>query len=196
MAMFSITALGEGVMGVIFVVWVTEVLRGGAQEMGWLMSAQAVGGLLGGLAIGALSSRLSTKMMAGFGAIAFGLIDIALFTYPLVFAGLWPGLILIAIVGLPAAAVGASWTTLLQSSVKDEFRGRIFGAVGTTSSLLRLLGLLLAGTLGGLVSPILLLDLFQGGAYLIAGLIALLALSGTTFQVVRRAQPQVSVDLE
>lgn len=196
MAIFAITAFGEGVMGVIFVVWVTEVLHGGAQEMGWLMSAQAVGGLLGGLAIGALSSRLSTYRLASLGPFAFGLLDIALFTYPLVLSGLWPGLLLIAIVGLPAAACGASWTTLMQTGVQDEYRGRVFGAIGTTQSLLSLLGLLVAGMLGGLVSPILLLDLFQGGSYVFAGLVAIVALSGTTLQVLRHPQPQVSVDVD
>ncbi|MBA3944686.1 MAG: MFS transporter, partial [Herpetosiphonaceae bacterium] len=194
MAMFAIGALGEGVMGVIFVVWVKEVLRGGAQELGWLMSAQAVGGLLGGLAIGALSSSFSPRRLAGLAPIIFALIDIALFTYPLMLAGLWPGLLLIAIVGLPAAAIGASWTTLMQSGVKDEYRGRIFGAIGTTQSLFRLGGLLVAGALGGVLSPILLLDLFQGGSYLLAGLIAILALSGPVAQVLRKSQSQASIN--
>jgi MFS family permease len=195
-AMSAIGSLGEGVMGVIFVVWVKEVLGGGAQELGWLMSAQAVGGLLGGLAIGMLSRHLSTLRLVTLGPITFALGDIALFTYPLVLSGLWPGLLLIALVGLPAAASGASRTTLMQSGVRDEYRGRVFGAVGTTQSLLRLVGLLIAGALGGRVSPILLLDLFQGGSYLLVGLVALLTLSRTTTRMLGRSQPHVAVDLD
>ncbi len=193
MSMFAIGSLGEGVMGVIFVVWVKEVLHGGAQELGWLMSAQAVGGLLGGLVIGGLSRGFSTHRLASLGPITFALLDIALFTYPVVLSGLWPGLLLIAIVGLPAAAIGASWTTLMQSGIKDEYRGRVFGAIGTTQSLFRLGGLLVAGALGGVLSPILLLDLFQGGSYLLAGLIAIVVLSGPATQALRNSQPQASV---
>lgn len=175
--MFAITALGEGVMGVIFVVWVRVVLNGGAQELGWLMSAQAVGGIIGGLAIGAFGTRVPASRLAGVAAVVFGLLDAALFTYPVTGIALWPGLVLIGIVGLPAAACGSSWLTLLQRGVRNEYRGRVFGALGTTQSLLRLAGLLVAGVLGSLLSPIVLLDLFQSGSYILAGLIALLAFS-------------------
>ena len=84
----------------------------------------------------------------------------------------------------------------MQSGVRDEYRGRVFGAVGTTQSLLRLVGLLIAGALGGRVSPILLLDLFQGGSYLLASLVALLTLSATTMQTLGHSQPHVAVDLD
>src|SRR5207249_1937557 len=47
--MLAIGSLGEGVMSVLFVGFVNRVVGGGAPELGWLMSAQAVGGLLGSL---------------------------------------------------------------------------------------------------------------------------------------------------
>jgi len=178
LSMFAITALGEGVMGVIFVVWVREALHGGASDIGWLMSAQAVGGILGGLAIGVLGTRLSPRLLAAAGSIVFGLIDAALFTYPALRPVLWPGLLFIAVVGIPASACFSSWTTLLQEGVRDEMRGRVFGALGTTQGLLRLIGLLAAGLLGTIVSPIVLLDVFQSGSYVVAGIIAALGLSG------------------
>ena len=56
-ALIAITSLGEGVFGVLFVVFVNRILGGGAQEIGWLMSAQAVGGLIGGGLVGWLGSR-------------------------------------------------------------------------------------------------------------------------------------------
>jgi MFS family permease len=196
LARFALSALGEGVMSVMFVVWVKDVLRGGAQELGWLMSAQAVGGLLGGLALGALSSRLAPHALVRLGPIAFGLIDMALFTYPVLLDSLWPGLVLIAMVGLPAAAAGASLTTLLQTSVPDAYRGRVFGALGTTQSLVGLIGLLVAGGLGGVLSPVLLLDVFQGGAYLLVGLLAILVLPPVPAATPARAQPPVTADAE
>jgi MFS family permease len=158
------------------VVWVQQVLRGGALEFGWLMSAQAVGGLVGGLVIGYLGSRFAPVHLTGWGMVLFGLIDIVLFTYPLFFSGLAPGLALIALVGIPASAAMSGSMTLLQTSADDEFRGRIFGTLNTTSALLRLVGTLLAGFLGAVLGPILMLDVMQGGSYLLAGVLALLLL--------------------
>ncbi len=177
LTMLAIGALGEGVMSGIFVVWIKNVLHGGALELGWLMSAQAVGGLLGGLAIGALGSRLAPLWMARIAPIAFGLIDMALFSYPLILPGVWPGLILIAVVGLPAAAIGAGVMTLLQTAVRDDYRGRVFGALGTTQSLIGLVALGIAGVLGDRLNPILLLVAFQGGSYVVFGLIAIVFLT-------------------
>ena len=52
-------------------------------------------------------------------------------------------------------------------------RPRFFGSLGTSSSLLMLVGTLTAGAVGGLLGPIALLN-FQGGAYVVAGVFVLL----------------------
>jgi len=181
----GIASFGEGVFSVMFVVWVNDVLAGGARELGWLMSAQAVGGLLGGALLGPVLARLGPVRLLGFGAVLFGLLDVALFNYPRLVPGLWPGLLLIALVGLPAITIGAGFATLVQRAVEDEFRGRVFGVIGTSSALLRLAGTLVAGLLGGLVGPLLLLNL-QGGSYVVMGLLALRCLPGTA-AIIERA---------
>jgi MFS family permease len=73
------------------------------------------------------------------------------------------------VVGIPAVAVGASWNTLVQTRVEDAYRGRIFGVVGTTSGMGLLVGTLIGGALGGVAGPILLLNVFQGGSYIVGG---------------------------
>lgn len=171
----AVTALGEGVFGVMFVVWVADVLGGNARELGWLMSAQAVGGLLGGVALGSLTTRVAPASLLGIGSLAFGLLDLALFNYPLVFSGIWLGILLIALVGVPTIGIGAGFITLIQQSVQDAYRGRVFGIMGTTSSLLRLVGTLIAGALGGIAGPLVLLNI-QGGSYMVMGLLALIVL--------------------
>ncbi len=55
-----------------------------------------------------------------------------------------------AVAGLAAAAWLISSETLLQLGVSDQFRGRIFGTLGTTSALASLVGMLLAGALADL----------------------------------------------
>lgn len=172
LALQGIGYLGEGVFGVMFVVWVTDILAGGARELGWFMSAQAVGGLLGGMLLGPLLGKIGTVRLLGLGSVVFGLLDLALFNYPRVVAGLWPGLVLIGLVGVPAITIGATFATLLQRAVGDEFRGRVIGVFGTTSAVLRLTGTVVAGALGGAVGPLLLLNV-QGGAYVALGLLAL-----------------------
>ncbi len=173
----AVSALGEGVFSVMFVVWVDQVLDGGARELGWLMSAQAVGGLLGGAVLGSVVRRHAPVRVFGIGSIAFGLLDLALFNYPLVLSGIWLGLVLIGLVGIPTIGIGAGFMTMIQQAVRDAYRGRVFGLMGTTSSLLRLAGTLIAGALGGALGPIMLLNI-QGGSYIAVGLVALALLPG------------------
>jgi hypothetical protein len=66
---------------------------------------------------------------------------------------------------------------MIQQAVRDAYRGRVFGQMGTTSSLLRLAGTLIAGALGGALGPTVLLTI-QGGSYIAMGLLALAVLPG------------------
>lgn len=173
----AVTGLGEGVMAALFPPFVKVALDGGALELGWLMSSQAVGGLIGGVIVGSVAARLSPSRLLGLSAVLFGLIDLAIFVYPTFIEGIAVGLILFILVGVPATGVAASLQTLLQSSTEDHYRGSIFGALGTTQGLLILTGTLLGGALGdalGIV-PILVV---QGGAYVVAGIIVLMLLAG------------------
>jgi predicted MFS family arabinose efflux permease len=173
----AISALGEGVFSVMFVVWVHDVLEGGSRELGWLMSAQAVGGLLGGALLGSSAHRFSPVHVFGLGSIVFGVLDLALFNYPLFLSGIWIGIVLIGLVGIPTISAGAGFMTMMQQAVQDAYRGRVFGIRGTIAALLQLAGTLIAGALGGVVGPIVLLNI-QGGSYILMGLLALVILPG------------------
>lgn len=170
-----ITSLGEGVFSIMFVVWVDKVLGGGALELGWFMAAQGVGGILGGSIMGGLGSKLSPSKLLGLCSIVFGFLDLALFNYPRFFSGIWLGLALILLVGLPAVGFGAGWNTLLQRSVADSHRGRVFGAYSTIGALSFLIGTSFAGAIGSSMGPITMLNI-QGSVYVLAGLFALATL--------------------
>ena len=172
----ALTSFGEGVFAVMFAVWVHDVLHGGVPQLGWLQSSQAVGGLLGGLVGAHVGKRFAPERLYGFGLLAFGVFDLALFNYPLVLDGVWIGTALMVLVGIPSVSSRAGRDTILQTHVEDAFRGRVFGSLGTSSSLLLLVGTTAAGVLGGLLGPIALLN-FQGGAYVVAGLFVLLVLA-------------------
>lgn len=165
-----ITQTGEGLLGTLFVPWATDALRTDAAGYGSLLSAQAIGGVIGALAIGRLGARADPLRLLIVGSVVFGLIDLALFTYPVVWPFIGPALVGMVLVGFPAAAVGTGYTTLQQTSAPDSHRGRVVGAIMAVSSIGSLLGAVAAGFLGEVV-PVIVLLIVQGSGYLLAGLL-------------------------
>jgi MFS family permease len=66
---------------------------------------------------------------------------------------------------------------LLQEEISDEYRGRAFGALGTITALMTVLGMLLAGIGGEWLSITFMVNLV-GVTYLVAGLLGLVMLRG------------------
>jgi Na+/melibiose symporter-like transporter len=172
----ALTSVGEGVFAVMFVVWVREVLDAGAPVLGWLQTSQAAGALVGG-AVGAYAARrLVPERLYAIALLSFGIGDLMLFNYPRVADGIWIGLALMVLVGIPGISIQAGRTTILQTHVEDAYRGRVFGALGTNTALLAFVGTLLASFAGGSLGPLLLLNV-QGGVYVVSGLLVLAALA-------------------
>lgn len=172
-ALAALGALGEGSFGVLFVVWVNRVIGGTALELGWFMTAQAVGGLVGGLFIARITRGMSPRKVLGVASVLFGLLDALLFVSPLIRPEIVVSLVFIGLVGIASVGFSAGFNALLQTSVDDAYRGRVFGAVFTTMAILRLASTLVAGVLGGIVSPIPLLIAMQSGSYVLLGIVAL-----------------------
>jgi MFS family permease len=126
-AVFLLTVasgVAEGMLAALMVPWVTERLRGGATELGWIASCQAAGSVVGGVLVGRLGRAVPPGLAAGIGMIGLGLIDVLIFT-----ANDLPAVLsLMAIVGLPVAALITGVVTLLQASTTDDVRGRVLGA--------------------------------------------------------------------
>lgn len=173
----ALMALGEGVMSALFTPFVVQVVGGGAPALGWLMSAQAVGGLLGGVVVAQLGARLSPLRLFGPSAVLFGTIDLAIFVAPTLLPGLLVPLLLFILVGVPAVAMGSSMLTLLQEAADEAYRGRVFGSFGAMVALLTLLGLLLGGAGGDRVGIVPVICL-QGYLHVLAGVLAWPLLSG------------------
>ncbi len=180
--LLSLTAIGEGVFSVLITPFTLDVLGVGAIELGWLRSVQGAGGIAGGLLIAGLAKRLSPAVMLGVGGVAFGLIDLAIFNYPSVIPGFAPALVLMVLVGVPAASFGAGVTTLLQSNVPDRSLGKILGVVATLGGLFALLGIAVAGSLADVVGIVPVLNI-QGYGYVLAGVVFWLVLRGSSWTV-------------
>jgi MFS family permease len=169
---FAITRVGEGLTATLFVPWTTDVLGSDSAGYGALLSTQAIGGLAGAVVIGRMGSRIDPLRLLIFGALAFGLIDLVLFTYPVLFPFIGPALVGMVIVGVPGAAMMAGISTLEQTQAADSHRGRVIGAMGAVAGLGSLVGAVAAGFLGE-VLPIVLLLVVQGSGYVIGGLTVL-----------------------
>ena len=171
-----VTSTGEGIMGTLFAPYVRDVLEGSSTQYGLISGIQAVGGVLGGLAVVSVAHHWAPERMLWGGALVFGAIDLAIFTYPVVLVSVWPALLGMALVGIPGAVTQTGLRTLLQRSTVDSERGRVFSLQNLAMSVMLMAGATAAGFLGGSVGimPVL---AFQGVLYVVAALAVLAAFS-------------------
>jgi MFS family permease len=168
MVFLAITAVGEGLTLTLFVPWVRDALHSDSAGYGAVLSTQAIGGLTGALVIGRIGSRINPLRMLIIGALMFGAIDLVLFTYPVLYPVIGPALVMLVIVGVPGAAMGAAIATLQQVRAEDRQRGRVVGAIGAVAAVGSLIGAVVAG-FAGEVLPVVLLLVVQGSGYVIGG---------------------------
>ena len=181
-----VTSVGEGIMSTLVTPFVEQVLHGTPQDLGLIVAAQALGGIAGGLVAAASGHRMPAGRLLSYGAVAFGLVDLAIFLYPLGYAAVWPAVAGMIIVGLPGALTLAGLITLFQRSSEDTHRGRVFGAVSALEGVTVLVGALAAGYLSRLAGIVPVLAI-QGGGYVVAGLVMLRWLKAEPGPVVRMA---------
>jgi Na+/melibiose symporter-like transporter len=167
-----ITSTGEGIMGTLFAPYVRHVLHAGGQVYGVITGVQAIGGVVGGFLVAVVAERWSPVTMVWAGSILFGLVDLAIFLYPVLWVAAWPAAVGMVLVGLPGAVAVAGFTTLVQRNTTDERRGRVFSLLSLAQAVSVVVGSTVAGFLGGPtgIMPILAL---QGAGYVVAGLLVL-----------------------
>jgi MFS family permease len=169
--LFVIAGLGslaQGVFVVLFVVFVDRVLDGSGAEIGLLRGVQAIGGVLGGLAIGAFAGQLRPVSLIGWGANGLALVELVIWNAATITTsvGLYVGLFIV--VGVPAVAYMTGMVTWAQTHVGDMYLGRIFAAYTTVSGLLQSIGLAVGGVLGNRLGVVQVLN-GQAVLYLLAG---------------------------
>lgn len=200
MAFTVITAIGEGVLGALFVPWTTDVLHGDDLVFAALLSTQAIGGIAGALLVGQFLRNASPALLLGAGALIFGLIDLVLFTYPAIAPIIWPALVGMVIVGIPTTAMGVGFTTIQQTQVADSHRGRVVGLSLSLQAVGAIVGVSIAGLFGELIG-ILPLVVVQGSGYVISGVIVLLVARhahklAAVSPIVAEAQPELTLNPE
>ena len=195
LAAMAITSLGEGVIGVLYPIFVYRILHGGPGQIGTLMTAQAVGGLIGAALVGRIGSRALSRWVIGLTSFAFGSIDLVIFNIPRVFPSFGLQIALFILVGIPVMFFITGMQTLAQLRSPDAYRGRISSSIGTTVGVLGLIGTIIAGTITDHFGVVAVLT-FQGAGYIAAGLLMLSLLPPgrpTAAEVARAGAPSVEV---
>ena len=136
-----IVALYLPIEGVVFPAYFTELQK--PAQLGWILMAFSVGGIVGALAYGELAARFRrrTLMLAavsGLGACSVGMA----FLPPL-----WGMLTLGAMIGLVFGPVGPIVNYAMQSRSPEHMRGRVVGVMTSSAYAAGPLGYLIAGPL-------------------------------------------------
>jgi MFS family permease len=195
LAAMAITSLGEGVIGVLYPVFVYRILHGGPGQIGALMTAQAIGGLIGGVLVGQIGARALSRWVIGLTSFAFGAIDLVIFNIPRVFPSFGLQIALFILVGIPVMFFITGMQTLAQLRSPNAYRGRISSSIGTTASVLGLIGTIIAGTITDHFGVVAVLT-FQGAGYVVAGILMLSLLPPgrpSAAEVARAGAPGVEV---
>jgi MFS family permease len=119
------------------------ILHSGARGYGILMGATGVGALIGSIVLAMRSTLSGLGRWVPRAAAAFGVSAIA-FSWSKSF---WLSAVLLVPVGLSMMVQMASSNTLIQSMVRDEFRGRVMAVYSMTFVGIGPIGALLAGWL-------------------------------------------------
>ena len=167
-------AVAQGLFLVLFVLFVLRALHAGDQTVGLLRGVQAIGGVAGGVLVGAWASRLGARALAVLGLTGFGVISLLTWNSPAVTTATGWYVALFIAVGLPGMALATGLITGTQAATPAPMRGRVLSLLGVAQALGQGTGILLAGLLADNVALGVLLNL-QAGCYLACALVASLA---------------------
>lgn len=106
---------------VLMPIFAKEILHGGAQTMGFLMSSSGIGALLGALYLAGKRSVSGLEKWLYVAALlfGFGLVGLSLVNK------VWLSLVLLFIIGFGMVVIIAACNTMIQSLVEDSIRGRV-----------------------------------------------------------------------
>ncbi len=152
--LWTISSIGEGLLDVLIVPWVSSVLAGTSLTFGWMMTMQAIGSIAGGALLASAGKTQQARLLVVLGALGWGVIDLAIFNADSVAVAL----VLFVLVGIPIAAMVVSFNALIQSEAPDEYRGRMFGAFGAAAALATLAGMAVSSALAGRVGIVTMLN--------------------------------------
>lgn len=136
-----IVALYMPIESVLFPKYFTD--QGEPAQLGWVLMAMSIGGLVGALAYGALAPHLSRRNLMLVAVSGLGLSMIGMAFLP----PLWVLLALSVVIGLVYGPVGPIANWAMQTRSPEHMRGRVVGVMTSTAYAAGPLGYMLAGPL-------------------------------------------------
>jgi MFS family permease len=176
LAVTAITAIGQGLFIVLFVVFVARTLHGNAAENGLLRAVQAIGAIAGGLVL-TRATRVRPGRLAGLACLAFGALAVLTWNLPHATTAAPVYAALFICFGIPSVAMLSGLISSLQQATTDGERGRVFAAFGAASAFGQAVGMVAAGILGDRLGAVPLLNA-QAICYLAGGVAALVGIAG------------------
>jgi MFS family permease len=166
-----LAAVAQGLFLVLFVLFVLRTLHAGGQLVGLLRGVQAIGGVLGGMLVTVWLKNASARTLTVWGLAAFTLVSALCWNSPHLITAAWWYITLFILVGIPATLLGTGLTTGTQRTSRPHLRGRILSLLNVAQTLGQATGILAAGTLSGITSLAVLLNV-QASCYLTCAAIA------------------------
>lgn len=171
----AITAIGQGLFMVLFVVFVARNLHGNAAENGLLRAVQAIGAIAGGLVL-TRATRVRPGRLAGLACLVFGAMAVLTWNLPHATTAEPVYAALFICFGIPGIAMLSGLISSLQQATTDGERGRVFAAFGAAFALGQAVGMVAAGILGDQLGAVPLLNV-QAICYLAGGVVALVGIA-------------------
>ena len=156
--LYTASAVTWGMLSVVVVVMALEDLGMGEEGAGYLLGAISLGGLAGGAGAAMLAGSGHLARALGLATLVWGLplVAIAWIMEP------WMALVALAMLGVGESLIEVTTMTLLQRTVQDEVRARVFGVLESLT--------VWAVAIGGAVAAPLLSAFGTRGTLLVAGL--------------------------
>jgi MFS family permease len=166
----GLMTFGGTMLDPLTVAWVRDVLGGGPQVFAWLLTVHAATGILGTLVVGRFGARFTPRALIGHSSLVAGAALAVRYNVPSVALALS----LSAVAGITSVVSSVGVETLVQREIRDEYRGRVFGALGASGALLSLLGASAGGALAEAVGLVPMLNV-ASGLVALAGVVVLRA---------------------
>jgi MFS family permease len=132
---------------VLMPIFADQILSGGVQGLGILMSASGFGALIAALT---LASKKSIKGLGLWVAVSSGVFGVFLILFSFS-RSFWLSVVLLIPVGFSMMLQMSSSNTLIQAMVPDELRGRVMAVYSMMFMGMAPIGALLAGSLAGIL---------------------------------------------
>jgi MFS family permease len=171
----ALSQLSQGIFVVLFVVFVLDRLHGTPGDVGLIRGVQAIGGIAGGILVGAIARRTAARGLIGWGFVLFGLLSLTTWNLPALTTAIGFYLGLFVAVGIPGVATMTGLMTTVQSLTPPTHLGRVFATFEAAAGALAAVGVLAAGALADRFGVVAILDV-QALLYVACGVLALVAL--------------------